>query len=104
MGAAIAVRNRHWWFRGLYDDYIGRETRLSFGLAAVIWIPHYVYGVYLNRTIETNTSHKIYSMEVGPSRNRLTHSMIFEQFEMVLENWEELNKEYAEKGKKMLQE
>ena len=43
MGAAIAVRNRHWWFRGLYDDYIGRETRLSFGLAAIIWIPHYVY-------------------------------------------------------------
>lgn len=53
------------------------------------------YGVYLNRAAETNTSHKIYSMEVGPSRNRLTHSMIFEQFEMVLENWEELNKEYA---------
>lgn len=41
-------------------------------------------------------------MEVGPSRNRLTHSMIFEQFEMVLENWEKLNEEYAQKGKKML--
>jgi hypothetical protein len=43
-------------------------------------------------------------MEVGPSRNRLTHSMIFEQFEMVLENWEKLNEEYAQKGKKMLEE
>lgn len=71
MGAALLFRNRHWWFRSLYDDYIGRETRLAFGLASIIWIPHYTfinykyisYGVYLNRKIEENTSHKIYSME-----------------------------------------
>ncbi len=94
-------------YQYLLDDYIGREMRMSFGLAAIIWIPHYAYinsfiystlfpsyGVLLNRKIEENYAHKIYAYEYGPRRNRLTHSMVFEEFEMVLENWEQFNDEF----------
>lgn len=42
MGAAL-FRNRFWYYRSLYDDYSGREMRLSYGIAAFIWIPHYLY-------------------------------------------------------------
>lgn len=51
MGAAFQ-RNRYWWYRSLYDDYWGREMRLAFGLGGVIWIPHYAWGVHINRKIE----------------------------------------------------
>ena len=57
------------------------------------------WGIHLNREIEVNYSHKNYNLEFGPRRNRLTHSMLFEEFEMVLENWEKLNEEFKLKGK-----
>lgn len=62
------------------------------------------YGVLLNRKIEESYAHKIYTYEYGPRRNRLTHSMVFEEFEMVLENWQDLNDEYKQKGPAMLTE
>mmetsp|Transcript_45141 Transcript_45141/g.52211 ORF Transcript_45141/g.52211 Transcript_45141/m.52211 type:complete len:103 (-) Transcript_45141:167-475(-) len=100
MGAGL-VRNRHWWYRSLYDDYYGRETRFAFGLAGIIWIPHYLWGIHLNREIEVNYSHKNYQHEYGPRRNRLTHSMVFEEFEIAVERWQDLEAEYKEKGGKM---
>ena len=39
---------------------------------------YYSWGVHLNRAMETNFSHKEYTVEWGPRRNRLTHSMYFE--------------------------
>jgi hypothetical protein len=33
-------------------------------------------------------------MEFGPRRNRLTHSLLFEEFEVVLENWQGLQDEF----------
>jgi hypothetical protein len=39
---AIITRNRYWWYRSLYDDYVGREMRLAFSLGSIIWIPHYL--------------------------------------------------------------
>jgi hypothetical protein len=44
MGSMIS-RNRFWWYRSLYDDYCGREIRLTFGLASIIWLPHYWYDL-----------------------------------------------------------
>ena len=41
-------------------------------------------------------------MEYGPRRNRIAHSMLFEEFEMVMENWEKLNEEFKLKGKEMI--
>ena len=36
-------RNRYWFYKSLYDDYMGREFKLAFGLSCVIWMPHYWY-------------------------------------------------------------
>lgn len=41
MGNSV-FRNRHWYYRSLYDDYFGRETRMAMGLASIIWLPHYL--------------------------------------------------------------
>lgn len=93
---SVMFRNRYWFYKSLYDDYIGREFRLSFGLSCLIWLPHYWYGIHLNRTIEEGAAHKNYFVEWNPRRNRLTHNLIFEEFEMVLENWVKLEQEYQE--------
>mmetsp|Transcript_114877 Transcript_114877/g.171749 ORF Transcript_114877/g.171749 Transcript_114877/m.171749 type:complete len:104 (-) Transcript_114877:36-347(-) len=103
MGSAL-FRNRFWYYRSLYDDYCGREFRLAYGMAAIIWLPHYYWGVHLNREIETHFSHRAYALEYLPRRNRLTHSLIFEEFETIIENWQNLNDEYKSKGKAMLEE
>jgi len=101
MGNSV-FRNRHWYYRSMYDDYYGRETRFALGIAGVIWIPHYLWGVHFNREMEVNYSHKNYFVEYGPRRNRLTHSMIFEEFEMVVERWQDLEDSYGADGKKFL--
>ena len=49
-------------------------------------------GISLNRAVEEHNAHKMYFIENNPRRNRLTHSMIFEEFEMVVENWDKLEK------------
>lgn len=41
MGSAVS-RNRFWWYRSLYDDYCGRELRLTYALGTFIWIPLYL--------------------------------------------------------------
>ena len=56
------------------------------------------WGIHINREIEVNYSHKNYQHEYGPRRNRLTHSLVFEEFEMAVERWQELEAEYKEKG------
>jgi hypothetical protein len=33
-------------------------------------------------------------LEFGPRRNRLTHSLLFEEFEVVLEEWQKLEHEF----------
>ena len=103
MGNSIA-RNRFWWYRSLYDDYLLREFRMSFMAGAFIWLPSYWWGVHFNRELEVMQSHKIYLHTYGPMRNRLTHSMLFEQFEMHLEEWEKLEEEFKNNGEKMLEE
>lgn len=56
------------------------------------------WGIHINREMEVNYAHKNYFLEMGPRRNRLTHSMVFEEFEMVLERWMDLEDEYTAKG------
>lgn len=98
------MRNRFWWYRSLYDDYMTREFRLAFGISGLIYLPMYWWGVHFNREIESKVAHKNYFREVGPMRNRLTHSMLFEEFEMIVEKWMDLNDEFALKGQAMLEE
>lgn len=40
MGSAL-FRNRYWFYKSLYDDYLGRDFKLAFGLSCVLWMPHY---------------------------------------------------------------
>jgi len=42
MGNGI-FRNRHWYYRSVYDDYMMREMRMTFGVASFIWLPFYWY-------------------------------------------------------------
>ena len=97
-------RNRFWWYRSLYDDYMTREFRVAFGIAGFIYLPFYWWGVHFNREIEVHASHKNYMNEFLPRRNRLTHSMLFEEFEMCLERWLKLEEEYKTKGEQMMLE
>lgn len=52
--------------------------------------------------MEENNSHKVYFNEFGPRRNRLTHSLCFEEFEMILEKWKVIDEEYKQKGASMI--
>ncbi len=40
---SIVFRNRYWFYKSLYDDYLGRDFKLSFGLSCLLWMPHYWY-------------------------------------------------------------
>lgn len=40
MGNSI-FRNRFWYYRSVYDDYMMRELRLAVGVAGVVWLPFY---------------------------------------------------------------
>ena len=97
----IFYRNRFWYYRSLYDDYMLREFRMSFLAGSVLWLPFYWWGVHYNREYEVMMSRKNYLHEYGPKRNRLTHSLLFEQFEIYKEKWEELEKEYLENKEEM---
>ena len=79
------MRNRYWWYRSLYDDYLTREMRYSLFTAALISMPYYWWGVRVNRETEVAFAHINYENTYGPRRNRLTHSMLFEQFEIIKE-------------------
>ena len=103
MGNTIQ-RNRYWWYRSLYDEYMTREFRVAFGISGVIFLPFYWWGIHMNRELEVHASHKNYMDHYLPRRNRLTHSMLFEEFETYLERWEALEAEFKEKGEAMLAE
>lgn len=72
------MRNRYWWYRSLYDDYLTREMRYAMFIGATISLPFYWWGVKINREVEVAIAHHNYETEFGPRRNRLTHSMLLE--------------------------
>ena len=37
----VIFRNRHWYYRSVYDDYAMREMRMAFGVASFIYLPFY---------------------------------------------------------------
>lgn len=64
----------------------------------MIYLNSRSWGIHINREIEVHAAHKNYFIEYGPRRNRLTHSMVFEEFEMVLERWQDLEEQYEKEG------
>lgn len=41
---SIVFRNRYWFYKSLYDDYLGRDFKLGFGISCLLWMPHYWYS------------------------------------------------------------
>jgi hypothetical protein len=41
---SIMFRNRYWFYKSLYDDYIGRDFKLALGISSLLWMPHYWYA------------------------------------------------------------
>jgi len=54
MGSSL-FRSRYWYYKSLYDDYIGREFRMAFGVSMLIWMPHYWYLTFHVGTVFTST-------------------------------------------------
>ena len=40
MGSYV-FRNRFWFYRSLYDDYLARDFKSALGLASFLWLPTY---------------------------------------------------------------
>ena len=96
---SIVFRNRYWNYKFLYDDYLGREFKLSFRLLCFIDASLLVSniqnrtGVVINRSIEKISSHKNFFVEYHSGRSRITHNLIYEEFEMIVEDWAKLERE-----------
>lgn len=56
------------------------------------------WGIHINREIEVGFSHRNYVIEYLPRRNRLMHSMLFEEFEILVHKWQDLEEEYKTQG------
>lgn len=52
---SVMFRNRYWYYKSLYDDYMGREFRLAFGMSCVLWLPHYWYPPHYAGMESTST-------------------------------------------------
>lgn len=74
----------------MYDEYLLRDVRRTILLASVIYLPAYWWGIHMNRALEIDESHAYYIKNYGPKRLRLTHSLLFEEFEMHLEEWKKM--------------
>ena len=69
---------------------------MSYIFAGLIYIPFYVWGIHINREIEVNSAHSVYTVKYQPRRNRLTEALFYEEFEMFLERYKALKPEINE--------
>ena len=89
MGSYL-TRTRAWVYIAFYDEYVGRHVNTSAGLSVLFFIPLYLYGLKLNRIVEQNANHYLYNWQYFDKRNRLTHNLIMEHFEVHKESLEDL--------------
>ena len=101
MGAWI-TRTRAWVYIAFYDEYVGRHINTSAGLSLMFFIPLYLYGIHVNRLCEMNANTILYNWQFFDKRNRMTHNMIMEHFEVHKEMTEDLMVELNVKGPKAL--
>lgn len=47
MGNSL-FRNRFWFYKTFYDDYLTREIKYSLGVVGVVTLPFYWWGVHIN--------------------------------------------------------
>ena len=92
------TRTRAWVYIAFYDEYVGRHIHTSAGLSILFFMPMYLYGMNVNRITEQNANHMLYQWQYFDKRNRLTHNLIMEHFEVHKENLEDLILELNTKG------
>ena len=92
------TRTRAWVYIAFYDEYVGRNIHTSCLLSLGFFFPCYIYGLKLNRTVENNFNHMMYHWQFADKRNRLTHNLIMEHFEMHKERFEEVTDELDKHG------
>ena len=92
------TRTRAWVYIAFYDEYVGRHINTSAGLSLAFFIPLYIYGIHVNRIAEQNANHYFYNWAYFDKRNRLTHNLIMEHFEMHKEMFEDVIVELHVKG------
>mmetsp|Transcript_18747 Transcript_18747/g.3041 ORF Transcript_18747/g.3041 Transcript_18747/m.3041 type:complete len:97 (+) Transcript_18747:32-322(+) len=87
------IRSRFWFVNQFMDEYLSREPIAVLLGVVILHIPFYFWGVHINREHEIHFAHMNYHTTFAPRRNRLAHSLIFEEFEMQVEQWREIAKE-----------
>ena len=92
------TRTRAWVYIAFYDEYVGRMIHTSAGFSIFMFVPLYLYGMRLNRTVEGNFNHMMYHWQFADKRNRLTHNLIMEHFEVHKERLEEVVDELDKHG------
>ncbi len=97
MGAWL-TRTRAWVYIAFYDEYVGRHINTCAGLSVLFFFPMYMYGIYVNRIVDRNANHMLYNWQYFDKRNRLTHNLIMEHFEVHKENLEDLIVDLNAKG------
>ena len=101
MGSYI-TRTRAWVYIAFYDEYVGRHINTCVGGSLLFIIPMYMYGLYVNKFLEQNANHMFYSMQYFDKRNRLTHNMIMEHFEVHTEMTQDLLVDLNKYGPRIL--
>ena len=97
MGAWL-TRTRAWVYIAFYDEYVGRHINTCAGLSVLFFIPMYMYGIHVNRIVDRNANHMMYNWQYFDKRNRLTHNLMMEHFEVHKENLEDLIIDLNNKG------
>ena len=97
MGAWL-TRTRAWVYIAFYDEYVGRHINTCAGLSVLFFIPSYLYGMHVNRIVDRNSNHHMYNWQYFDKRNRLTHNLIMEHFEVHKEQLEDLIVDLNDKG------
>ena len=92
------TRTRAWVYIAFYDEYVGRHIHLCCLGSLAILVPSYLYGLKLNRIVENNFNHMLYHWQYADKRNRLTHNLIMEHFEMHKEHLERVTDELDKHG------
>ena len=82
MGGVNFTRNRAWWHTVIWDEYGQKHQYVAIIPTMMFMFPFYWYGGFINRDLEGNFAAKMYQLDYENSRNRLTHNLIMEHFEM----------------------
>ena len=92
------TRTRAWVYIAFYDEYVGRHINTCAGLSVLFFVPMYLYGIHVNRIVDRNANHMMYHWQYFDKRNRLTHNLIMEHFEVHKEQLEDLVVDLNQRG------